>query len=205
MGRRRVKTMKKPIFAAAALVLVVGCTFFEAITAPLPPLEERYPETFAEGALDQYKRRGNSTVAGQAFLTSARGEAWFAAGIEICLVPASKYADSRIVALETRFRYLGEGYSDQQLLQTTLIDGFDKRVKEVSRSTTADRFGNFEFRNLPPGEYTIFCRLSDDMRPKGPQRAQDAQKAQKTSHFIVGRTIMLRERDTQKINLLKEI
>jgi len=87
-----------------------------------------------------YGKLGTSTIQGQAFLKTRGGQVRYAAGNTVYLVPVTSY--SRGI------------YSFREMPPTV-----DERLRIFIRTTTADGSGNFEFKNIPAGEYYVECGI----------------------------------------------
>ncbi|WP_295391032.1 hypothetical protein [uncultured Thiodictyon sp.] len=116
----------------ALLLLIVslaGCA-----TAPAPVAS---PVAFSAAEYAALPTSGNSTIAGQAFLTTRNGTVKAAAGNEVRLNPVTSYS-----------LYV---YNNAASLQQTL----DPRCLQYRRTTLADRSGRFRFKNIPAGDYFV--------------------------------------------------
>jgi hypothetical protein len=95
---------------------------------------------FNENEFLPYARFGTSTIQGQAFLKTRGGEVRYAAGNTVYLMPVTSYSR--------------EIYSFREMPSQV-----DERLYIFLRTTTADGSGNFEFKNIPAGEYYIECGI----------------------------------------------
>lgn len=89
---------------------------------------------------------GSGTITGRAFLQTPEGERP-AARSRVVLVPATEYARERV-----RLIYRGRKMAS---LKSVGFEGADKRYHAYTRSTIANREGNFAFKNVGPGEYFV--------------------------------------------------
>jgi len=90
-----------------------------------------------------------STISGQAFLKTRGGDVKFGAGNEVILASASEY-------IESYYREKGRiGSSGWRISQ----DPLNRELVSFMTTTIADAGGNFEFKNLPAGEYMLFCEI----------------------------------------------
>jgi len=96
--------------------------------------------TFSEDEYAAYKGAGTSIIQGQAFLRTRGGDVKYAAGRTISLNPVTSYS--------TEWFELG-------IMQGNILSAPDPRITPFNRTTIADGMGNFEFRDLPAGEYYI--------------------------------------------------
>jgi hypothetical protein len=99
---------------------------------------------FNESEFERYALSvgGASTIRGQAFLKTRGGEVRFGAGEKVTLIPMTAYSrevwQASVAGKETKK---------------------DPRLEKYVRTTVADGNGNFEFSNLPVGDYFIECPI----------------------------------------------
>ncbi len=98
---------------------------------------------FDESEFAPYLGDGNATIQGQAFLKTRGGDVRFAAGNTVTLIPYTSY--SREIW--------------QASLRGDVIYNKNPRWDKYLRKVVADGFGNFEFNNIPAGEYYIECPI----------------------------------------------
>lgn len=121
-------------FPVALLVLVLpACTV---------PTSRAVRGTFTYDAHAHYDRQGEAIVYGQAFQRQRGGGVVYAAGGEMWLFPATEYGRAVVDVMR------------DQLTPTHIAPGF----LNLSRKTTADGFGNFEFDNVPAGTWYVSVR-----------------------------------------------
>jgi hypothetical protein len=132
-------------FALALLALFPGCV------APMPdgPLVRDVPmETkFDPASLGPYRQTGTAAIIGQAFLTTRGGDVKVGAGREVTLFPATAFFREATVHIDRGYR---------PAAYQTVRDQF----LAVAHRTQADAGGNFEFRDLPPGDYMLEVEIS---------------------------------------------
>lgn len=127
--------MKRWTYVLFGLIIgaaLVGCARPYQMTTPFNELE-----------FLPYKGDGTATIQGQAFLKTRGGEVRFAAGNPVSLIPMTTYSRELLQALSSGYYNI-----------TT-----DPRWLSYSRQVTADGSGNFEFKNIPAGEYTLECSI----------------------------------------------
>lgn len=122
------------LFAFVALALAAGCT-------RLP--HERL-ESFVEAEYAPYAKPGTAQIDGQAFIKTHSGEVKFAAANWVYLTPLTSYSAEW-------FRV--------RVLNNRRIEPPDARLEKYQRRTKADGEGRFQFKNLPAGEYYLFCPI----------------------------------------------
>jgi len=132
--------MQKTGVCIGLAVLLTGCFF-----KPLPFNEAEYR------ALTAF---GTGRVQGQLFLRAPNGEIKTGAGAPIRLHPATQE--------ET------QAYSERCVLQHIPTAARDPQFNFYDRRTTADIKGRFELKNVPPGPYWLWSRLTwETLEPSG--------------------------------------
>ncbi|MFH0926206.1 MAG: hypothetical protein V1872_11375 [bacterium] len=126
------------IILVIPILLITGCA--GSLARPIQRqanfiLEEYMP----------YKNTGTATIKGQAFLRQKGGNVVTAAGATIYLNPATSYSKE---------------YFELQVMRGLHLSEADKRMLEYERTTTGDANGNFEFNDLPAGEYYIATTIT---------------------------------------------
>lgn len=120
------------------LLLLTLCA--SCVTPPQP-----FRTAFNEQDFEPFKGAGTSTITGQAFLKTRGGDVKFGAGNQITLLPLTPYT----AELRERATINGER-----------LQAEDARLNKHRRTTVADGTGNFEFKNLPTGEYLLSCTIT---------------------------------------------
>lgn len=95
---------------------------------------------FTDSEYDRYSGAGPCTLEGQAFLTTRGGDVKYAAGRKVTLIPYTYY----LVEVLMINRVPGQ-----------VADASDPRYLATMRTVSADGEGEFEFRNIPCGEYYL--------------------------------------------------
>jgi len=104
-----------------------------------------YKTPFVESEFRPYAAEGTATVTGQAFATTRDGEKVHAAGNEMYLIPVTDY---------TREWYrVG-------VVQGKPVGRFDERIYPYLRFARAGDMGQFEFTNIPEGQYYVATDMS---------------------------------------------
>ena len=98
---------------------------------------------FNEQEFAPYAKKGTSSIAGQAFLKTRGGEVRYGAGDTVMLVPVTSYSTEL-------WRLALTGKTPSQ---------YDVRYANYIKKVTADGMGNFEFNEIPAGEYYMECPI----------------------------------------------
>jgi hypothetical protein len=128
----------RPLMIAASAIAMMGCvplpvTTYRVLSMTTPPSVDEYAP---------YRLDGNSTITGQAFLTTRGGDVKRGAGRSVTLDPATSYTRAWYDQIGLDRDRFGEMPSDSLF-------------RSIRRTTTADADGKFSFRNLPPGTYLV--------------------------------------------------
>jgi hypothetical protein len=91
--------------------------------------------------------KGNNSIEGNAVLRTVGGEVRTCAGFTAQLVPRSRYADERAIAIY--------GSIERGIGRNVKFESTDPRYEAAIRTTTCDAQGNFSFEDLPDGEYYV--------------------------------------------------
>lgn len=145
------KTALKRLAIAASLVgVLAGC----ATPRPLPPVV--LPVFDLQVALDQLKD-GPNRIKGSAVLRRNDGAAITCAGSDVWLVPATKYARARIMAL---YGGVTRGYRDARMPAPNMSDDQLSLYRSAWRTTTCDAQGFFSFANVKDGEFYVVTSIT---------------------------------------------
>jgi hypothetical protein len=129
--------MKTILILCSLLLSVSGCA-----TTATPVRDVPLQSVFDPASLAPYRAAGKGSIVGQAFMTTRGGDVKVGAGREVRLFPATPFLKEVVGHFEKGYRPKAyENVRDQFLAAV--------------RSTVADGSGNFEFRDLPPGEYLL--------------------------------------------------
>ena len=120
----------RAIFVLFLVLLIAGC-----VTTPV-----QRKTVFIESEYEPYKGKGTASIVGQAFAKTRGGDVKYAAGNTIFLNPVTSYSTEFFNIL---------------VRQQQIPSPPDPRIYYYNSQTIADGNGNFEFKNLPPGEYYI--------------------------------------------------
>lgn len=120
------------LIGLAICTMSLGC-----ILQPMVTAFDEAPFLAAQG-------EGNATITGQAFLKTLGGDVKFGAGNEVELVPSTPYSDER--------------YQRVMINRESLAER-DQRIERFTKKATADGNGNFEFKNIKPGKYYLYCLI----------------------------------------------
>lgn len=130
-GDMLLKRWRYVLIGLIATAAIAGCSRSYYMATP-----------FNESEFIPYLGYGTSTIQGQAFLKTRGGQVRYAAGNTITLIPVTQYS---------REVWNASSYGR--------VTNIDERWYIYVRKATADGFGNFEFKNIPAGEYYIECSI----------------------------------------------
>lgn len=133
--------MPKIVTTVIALLFFVGCASQNQTT-----LKKVMPReaTFQPSEYAMYEKKGEGKISGQAFLKTRGGDVKFAAGERVILNPVTSYST------EWYTKYVKKGIQ---------LEEPDPRAHNYTKLVTADGFGNFQFDELPPGEYYVVTNI----------------------------------------------
>jgi hypothetical protein len=95
-----------------------------------------------------YAGSGSSAIVGQAFMKTQGGDVKFGAGNQVTLTPVTPF---------TAEWYRRAVIGGENLAGVSA--DVAARFQKYERRTVADGSGNFEFRNIPAGEYYVTCPI----------------------------------------------
>jgi hypothetical protein len=160
-----VKTIANFICFIAIAAFAAGCvtqphqlTTPQAATSLATPPQIASSEPtipFDESALQPFAGKGTSTITGQAFLKTAGGEVRYGAGDNVLLIPVTPYTTEKVTDL---VKAKGEDSSMLAGVYLSILLG-DIRMQKYIRTVVGDGSGNFEFQNIPAGDYYIVCPI----------------------------------------------
>jgi hypothetical protein len=139
--------MRKSFIAClSGFVFLAGC-MEPMIVEPTVP--------FDATAVSFANKKGRATISGQAFLRQRGGGVVTCAANQVTLVPEGEYAKQRMIGIygSTEKGYTPVGVAER--LANAKSDDYYKLMKNVS----CDAQGNFEFENVPNGEYFVITTV----------------------------------------------
>ena len=123
---------------ACALALFAGCV------APMAQIQTQATATpFDAAAFEPYRAPGKCKLIGQAFLKTRGGDVKVAAGEIVGLLPGTAYLKEVRALRDKGIEPIG---------QTREVAA---EIEKAIRKTVADGQGNFEFTDLPAGNYLL--------------------------------------------------
>ena len=135
------------LLMVGVILFVSGCMESVQTVKRIPFPVEEYRELPKMGT-------GTATVRGQAFLKTRGGDVKYAAGNEILLFPVTSYSDQW-------YRVLLE-------FPTKILDKTsDPRYSKYVTTMTGDGEGNFEFKNVPAGNYYLSTTILWEVPQRG--------------------------------------
>ena len=123
-----------------ALGAIFAIALSACTVAPLPMNTE-----FNETDFIPYLQKGSAQIIGSAFVKTMGGDVKLGAGNEVELAPATPYIIERL----RRATINGENLAAR-----------DFRVSQYVRTTIADARGDFVFKDVPSGDYVLYCRIA---------------------------------------------
>lgn len=145
------------ILTAAFGLALVGC-------APQPVLpsqsraepQTRFIRTYAPFDPDEvawFNTDGEGRIEGSALLRTVGGDVRTCAGLEVTLLPAGEYASERMGGIyQDNFK----GFVPVSVAAIPLeFSDDDPRYTQTTKTTLCDAQGEFEFDNLPMGDYFV--------------------------------------------------
>ena len=120
---------------------------------------------FDEEAVKWFKTKGQGSIKGIAKFKSKSGVVRFGKEFRIELMPYSLYTEER----------LNKIYENNQAGHVYVEDGIPKFTPDPkgyhdTKKTMCDKDGNFEFNNLPPGDYYVIAFMLWDQTGGGIMR-----------------------------------
>lgn len=150
------------------------------IKPPKPPEAPKPQKRIKEFNPEEYVKfegKGTASVIGQAFTKTKGGDVKYGAGNEVKLFPITSYST--------------EAW-DRAIIGGELLEPPDERSNKYTKSTIADGAGNFKFKDLPPGDYYIYCIISWEI---------PVSSIMMTTGGIVGSKIKIEENENKEIIL----
>lgn len=126
-----------------ALLIIVG--FLGACVSQKPPAKLLAAPDDPK-ILNRVNQKGSSRIQGQAFMRQVGGGVVTAAGEKVGLFVATPYTEEAFATVK----------SGQSIDQSTDTLNFKQYIK----TTTADAAGNFEFDQIPPGDYVVVTKVA---------------------------------------------
>lgn len=119
---------------ALASVSLTGCAVAPQTTMKTP---------FSVKDFEPYRAKGTAKIYGQAFLKTRGGDVKVGAGDKVLLWPAPPFM-KEVISLKD------QGYSITNYTQDMV-----QQMQPYIRETVCDAQGNYEFLDLPPGDYFL--------------------------------------------------
>jgi archaellum component FlaF (FlaF/FlaG flagellin family) len=123
-------------------------------------------KSFTNEFRDTFTKKGEGTLLGQAFFRTRGGDVKLGAGCEVILSPASAYIgmwklqEQKMANLVRAHIEFARATKSDVIPVDNDTGRIDTRYLPLLRTTMADANGNFEFKNLPPGDYMLFCTIT---------------------------------------------
>lgn len=110
-----------------------------------------------------FLKKGTSSITGQVFLKTRGGDVKYGTGNQVLLFPITPFT-KKLSSLDDDLLIAATGSKDVSSLKSSTSNLFEKITNGIGirfewdkykKATTADGGGNFEFNNLPAGEYYL--------------------------------------------------
>jgi hypothetical protein len=137
--------MKKIIIPVLTAATIVGCASTSKMT-----------QTFEPKNVEWVLEEGTRTITGQAFLKTLGGDVKTCAGNAVYLIPSSAYADERIQYI---YGTGMNGYNPHMTFLGKRLPDADPRYGGYNIQGICDASGNFEFSNIPEGNYYLLAAV----------------------------------------------
>jgi hypothetical protein len=132
-----------------ATILLVGLATSIAGCGP-----SKTQEALIQKESAPYRQRGNSSIAGRAFLVAPDGHQIPASMEEVYLTPVTTWSEGRVA----------------EVVASNKIPSGSDRAAAVWWTTRADSSGGFSFEELPAGEYFVICGIAFSHRGDAVER-----------------------------------
>lgn len=122
-------------------------------------LNTRFDVEQAESML----KDGKNTIIGNAFLRKAGGGVVTCAGSDVYLIPATQYAEDRMMIL---YGNTSGGLSDKDVVFVP----YNAEYRKLDKQETCDSQGNFTFERISDGDFFVVTRvvwMVDRYTPQG--------------------------------------
>lgn len=129
--------MKSVFIGILLTVFLTACSSVKSV--------QRIP--FPENEYAQLIKEGRSTVKGQIFMKTVGGDVKYGAGEEVFLNPVTSYSKQWY-----EVNYLGR--------KPLSPKESDSRLKDYMKIKQTNGSGQFEFKNIPAGEYYVVSRVT---------------------------------------------
>ena len=139
-------------YMIASALLMTGC-------ATVPPTDVPISSKFSKSDVAWFNSAGTGKLEGSAFLRTRGGEIRTCAGYEVQLLPYSSYAAERmkfIYGSETSGHLVGPR-------RAWKFNPDEPDFYEFFKKTVCDANGEFEFKDLPAGDYYTTAKVTWDI------------------------------------------
>ena len=126
--------LKRTMMATLVCLLIISC-------AP-----KKIETSYNEEDYKNYVKSGKAVIYGQAFLRQRGGGVVYGAGAEVYLIPVTSYTTE----------WVKKCLKGPFVRKSTV----DSRLQQYIKTTQADGSGNFDFADIPKGDYYVACRIT---------------------------------------------
>lgn len=168
--------MRKLLSIAVALTALAGCAGVPTTYTTTTPFD--LAETTALLA------DGSSSISGNAFMRQNGGGVVTCAGSKVFLIPGTAYATERI-------RLIYGNVDAGQTRQRTTFTPDQPAYERLTKTTTCDSLGNFQFDNISDGDFFVITEVRWMVGPYNTQgaammKAVKASKKQQVKIVMAG-------------------
>lgn len=137
-------------YSLKSLITLISAGVLAGCVASTPKKAVNLQTVFNAEEVAWFQTKGTSAIAGNALLQTQGGIPRTCAGREVTLFPASAYAKERMQAWYGSITQGFRGaYSEQIEMET------NPEYASIQRTAVCDSQGNFEFKELPAGDYFV--------------------------------------------------
>jgi len=136
--------MERNFLVSIAFSLAVAGLILNACSiAPKPKPTVQMSTPFNEADFAPYAKKGTGVISGQVFSKTVGGDVKYGAGSTVYLYPKTPYI----------VEYFAQATSGKN------VENIDPRAGKSGKTTTCDGQGNYEFKELPPGDYILISSV----------------------------------------------
>lgn len=124
------------------------------LTAGCATIEVPINSSFSSTEVSWFNAEGTNSIEGSAFMRTKGGDVKTCAGYDVTLMPYSNYASERMTYI---YGNSEEGYRTLGLQRKYEFSNESAEYHKYSKDTKCDAQGEFEFNDLPDGDYYVIA------------------------------------------------